>query len=55
MVSCLSDTEVTAKEIADTAQCTEGTLKSAYRILLEEKEFYVDGLGMKYGVEKLPP
>jgi transcription initiation factor TFIIIB Brf1 subunit/transcription initiation factor TFIIB len=27
----------TAKSIADTAQCTESTLKNAYRLLLEEE------------------
>lgn len=37
-VSSLSDSPKSAKEIAQRADCTEGTLKNAYRLLYEARE-----------------
>jgi transcription initiation factor TFIIB len=53
-VSCLSKEPATARAIADTAQCTEGTLKNAYKLLLEVKEQIGSDLDMHHPLSSLP-
>jgi transcription initiation factor TFIIB len=53
-VSCLSENGCTSKDIADTCQCTESTLKNAYRILYEQRIELIEGLGMKLDASHLP-
>jgi transcription initiation factor TFIIB len=53
-VSCLSANPVSAKSIADTAQCTESTLKSGYKILYEDREDLAKDLNMRNDITHLP-
>lgn len=45
-VSCLTADPCSARMIADTAQCTESTLKNAYRSLFEDREELGKDLGL---------
>lgn len=51
--SKLSDDPKHAKEIAETAQCSESTLRNAYRMLYELRTELGEGLKMAKGIEDL--
>ncbi len=54
-VSCLSTEPKLAKEIADIAGCSEGTLKNAYKLLWEVKKQISSILpSLPLSVDKLP-
>ncbi|KAJ3030631.1 UNVERIFIED_CONTAM: transcription initiation factor IIB [Siphonaria sp. JEL0065] len=53
-IVCMSDTPMSAIEIARVSGCTESTLKTSYKILYKDRHTLVEGIKTAKGLEALP-